>query len=188
MFHDEQRSTLLRLARHAITTTLVEQRVPDVPEVDDALRQMLGAFVTLTKGGHLRGCIGYPEPVFPLHETIMRGALAAAFEDPRFPPVTARELPDLHIEISVLSPLAPITADQVEIGVHGLVIEHGRARGLLLPQVPVEWGWDLETYLHHLCHKAGLPGDAWRNGATLYGFTAEVFEEGDMAREAQSQR
>jgi conserved hypothetical protein TIGR00296 len=181
MFCEEHQRTLLALARKAIATALTDNRLLDLPTVDEALRRKYGAFVTLTLAGRLRGCIGYPEPVFPLHETIARGAVAAALHDPRFPPVTPEELLGLHIEISILSPLMPVTPEQVEVGVHGLVIEQGRARGLLLPQVPVEWGWSREEYLSHLCRKANLPTDAWRNGAILYAFTAHVFAESTVA-------
>lgn len=181
MLCEDHQRTLLALARQAIATALTDNRLLDLPAVDEALQGEYGAFVTLTLGGQLRGCIGYPEPVFPLHETIARGAVSAALQDPRFPPVTPQELLGLHIEISVLSPLVPITPEQVEVGVHGLVIEQGRARGLLLPQVPVEWGWNREEYLWHLCRKANLPIDAWRNGATLYAFTAHVFSESTVA-------
>jgi AmmeMemoRadiSam system protein A len=133
--------------------------------------------VTLHLEGALRGCIGYPEAVFPLYQAIIRGAAGAALSDPRFPPVSREEVGALEIEISVLSLLAPIQPDDVVVGTHGLVIEHGEARGLLLPQVPTEWGWDREQFLHHTSLKAGLPGDAWRQGATLFAFTAEVFGE-----------
>lgn len=177
MLTDDQRSMLLRVAREAIRTAVIDNRILELSMVDTALQQPLGAFVTLTKNGHLRGCIGYPEALYPLHEAIIRGAVAAALQDPRFPAVSMRELPDVRIEISVLSSLFPITPTEVEIGVHGLVIEKGRARGLLLPQVPVEWGWNRVEYLAHLSQKAGLHADAWREGAALYGFTAEIFSE-----------
>ncbi len=146
-------------------------------ELDALFTQPLGAFVTLSQRGNLRGCIGYPEAVYPLYETIMRSGMSAALHDPRFSPVTPGELADLHIEISVLSPLRQATPEEVEVGTHGLVIERGHYRGLLLPQVPVEWGWNREEFLEDTCRKAGLPADAWREGATLYTFTAEVFSE-----------
>lgn len=178
-YSETQRRCLLTLARDAITTMLLERRPPTAEVDDDALRQPRGAFVTLTRQGQLRGCIGYPEAVYPLHETIIRGGISAALHDPRFPPVTLAELPQLSIEISVLSPLERATPEDVVVGTHGLVIEKGHARGLLLPQVPVEWGWDREQYLAQICRKAGLPLDAWRQGATLFTFTAEVFSESE---------
>lgn len=177
MFTPEQQQFLLTLAREAVTcaVTRAPLAAPDAPEA--LFTQPLGAFVTLTKSGELRGCIGYPEAVYPLYEAIMHGGAAAALQDPRFPPVSPGELNALHIEISVLSPLRRATPEEVEVGTHGLVIEQGRSRGLLLPQVPVEWGWNREEFLAHTCRKAGLPADAWRAGATLYTFTAEVFSE-----------
>jgi len=104
-------------------------------------------------------------------------AVAAGSEDSRFPPVSPKELPSLRVEISVLTPLVPIRPEEVEVGRHGLMVAQGRMRGLLLPQVPVEWGWDRETFLDQVCVKAGLPPSAWRHGATLLAFSAEVFGE-----------
>lgn len=177
MFTSEQQQFLLQLARRAVAKAVTEGKMLALPEVDDAFTLEQGAFVTLTKYGELRGCIGYPEPVLPLYQAIIHGASSAALEDPRFPPVAPVELDDLHIEISVLSPLQPAQPHEVEVGTHGLVIEQGRARGLLLPQVPVEWGWDREEFLAHTCRKAGLHAQAWREGANLFTFTAEVFGE-----------
>ena len=180
MFSPDQQRSLLDLARSAVASAVLHGNLLRLTEVEPAFQQQLGAFVTLTRHGDLRGCIGYPEPVLPLYEAIIHGGYAAALNDPRFPSVMPHELPHLQIEISVLSPLAAITADEVVIGTHGLVIEQDRARGLLLPQVPVEWGWSREEFLAHTCRKAGLPADAWRRGAKLYGFTAEVFNEESM--------
>ena len=177
MFTPEQQRALLELAREAVTAAVTQQAMRALADIDAAFQQPLGAFVTLHKHGELRGCIGYIEPIFPLHETIARGGEAAALQDPRFPVVTAAELPHLEIEISVLSPLAPIAPEEVVVGTHGLVVEKGGARGLLLPQVPVEWNWNREQFLASTCRKAGLPMDAWQKGAKLYGFTAEVFSE-----------
>jgi len=177
MFTAEQRRFLLTLARDAVTCAVKHLPLPPPAALDALFTQPLGAFVTLTKDGNLRGCIGYPEAVYPLHETIARGAAAAALQDPRFPPVSPAELSELHIEISVLSPLQRATPEEVEVGTHGLVIEKGYNRGLLLPQVPVEWGWNREEFLAHTCRKAGLPADAWHAGVTLHTFTAEVFSE-----------
>jgi AmmeMemoRadiSam system protein A len=178
LFTAEQQQSLLTLARAALTAAVAERRVALPDAVDTAFHAPLGAFVTLTIDGELRGCIGYPEPLFPLYETIVRAAASAALQDPRFPPVSPRELPEINIEVSVLSPLAPIAAEAVEVGTHGLVIERGTRRGLLLPQVPAEYGWTREEFLGYTCRKAGLPGDAWRDpDAKLFGFTAEVFGE-----------
>jgi AmmeMemoRadiSam system protein A len=173
----EARGRLLRIAREAIGAKLRGQGV--VPAAEDlGLREPRGAFVTLSHrgSGELRGCIGYVEPLFPLAETVSRAAVGAALEDDRFPPVTAVELPSLSIELSVLEPPHPIRAEEVEVGRHGLIVSRAGRRGLLLPQVPVEHGWDREAFLEHTCLKAGLPKDAWRRTDTeLSGFAAEVF-------------
>ncbi len=177
MFSAEQQRFLLSVARQAVEAAVTEGRLITLTEVDEAFCQPLGAFVTLTRHGSLRGCIGYPEPTLPLYQAIIRGGASAALQDPRFPPVIPTELDELHIEISVLSPLQEARPEDVVVGTHGLVIEKGFSRGLLLPQVPVEWGWEREEFLAHTCRKAGLPTDAWRTGATLYTFTAHVFSE-----------
>jgi AmmeMemoRadiSam system protein A len=172
----EERKALLGIARRALEGYVREGKVPrEAPE--GKLGAPGAAFVTLTKRGRLRGCIGYTEPVAPLFRVVQECAVAAATEDPRFPPVSPKEIPELHVEISVLTPLFPIRPEEVEVGRHGLLVTQGRMRGLLLPQVPVEQGWDRETFLDQTCGKAGLPPSAWRHGATLQGFTAEVFGE-----------
>jgi AmmeMemoRadiSam system protein A len=176
-YSDEERKLLLRLAHRTIAAELRKEE-PDTSPPSTHLAELRGAFTTLHQSGQLRGCIGYVIPLYPLYRTIAETAAAAAFRDPRFPPVTIDEFPKLQIEISVLSPLAPIEPEDVEIGRHGLIVTYGHARGLLLPQVPLEWGWDREKFLSETCRKAGLPPDAWRHGARLEGFTAEVFGEG----------
>ena len=177
MFTPAQQRILLALAREAITSKVSGGHLPQPAEIDEAFCQLQGAFVTLTKQGSLRGCIGYPEPIYPLYQSIIHGAASAALQDPRFSPVTPAELTAIEIEISVLSVLAPTKPEAVVVGTHGLVVEKGRLRGLLLPQVPLEWGWDREEFLNYTCRKAGLPAEAWRTGASLYSFTAEVFSE-----------
>lgn len=174
-----QRRELLGIARRALDRYLGDGKVPSEESARGKLTAAGAAFVTLTKNGRLRGCIGYTEAVAPLFKVVQECAVAAATEDPRFPPVSMNELPSLRIEISVLTPLVPIRAEEVEVGRHGLMVEQGRMRGLLLPQVPVEFGWDRETFLDQTCVKAGLPPSAWRHGATLRAFTAEVFGEDD---------
>ena len=137
-----------------------------------------GVFVTLKSHGELRGCLGTLDCRAGLEFEVVRCAANAASEDPRFPPVSDEELPDVVIEISVLGPLQqidPTSADPLRVGCHGLVVEQGSHRGLLLPQVAVEWGWTVEQFLRHTCMKAGLPGDAWQRGAAVYRFDAEVF-------------
>jgi len=138
-----------------------------------------GAFVTLHKAGRLRGCIGTFEAQEPLAQMAVRMGAAAAVQDPRFSPVTLEELDECEIEISVLSPPRPITSpDEIEIGRHGVQLGRGVHRGVFLPQVAPEQGWDRDTMLDHLCLKAGLPEDAWRRGPVeLEVFTAEVFSE-----------
>ena len=172
-----QRKDLLGIARRALEGYVVAGKIPSGEEPQGKLAAPGAAFVTLTKNGRLRGCIGYTEAVAPLFKVVQECAVAAATEDPRFPPVSARELPSLRVEISVLTPLFPIRPEEVEVGRHGLMVARGGMRGLLLPQVPVEWGWDRETFLDQACVKAGLPPSAWRHGATLRAFTAEVFAE-----------
>jgi len=136
--------------------------------------------VTLKKNGELRGCIGCTEAREPMLVNVARMARASALEDPRFPPVRQEEVSDLMIDISLLSPAERVAdISEIEVGKHGLVMEQGPRRGLLLPQVPVEWGWDRDQFLDHTCLKAGLPKGCWREGATIYAFTAEVFGEKD---------
>ncbi|MGZ5469849.1 MAG: AmmeMemoRadiSam system protein A, partial [Candidatus Aminicenantales bacterium] len=142
------------------------------------LKEKRGAFVTLTIDGELRGCIGYPLPVKPLDETIIEMAVAAATQDTRFDPLAADELKKLKIEISVLGLPEPVSdPGKVQVGSHGIIVSKGYYRGLLLPQVPVEHGWDRETFLSHGCLKAGLPPEEWKKGAKLEVFTAQVFSE-----------
>jgi AmmeMemoRadiSam system protein A len=174
----EERSILLRLAHRAIEAGL-EGRNLDLTPPTPHLAELRGAFTSLHLGNELRGCVGYILPMYPLYRTIAETAQAAAFADTRFCPVTAHEAPYLEIQISVLSPTRPILAAEVEVGRHGLIVNYGAFRGLLLPQVPVEHGWDRETFLQQTCRKAGLPDDAWRQGAVLEAFTAEVFGEKD---------
>lgn len=177
----EQKKFLLSLARQAIENYL--QRGEYIkPEVSDpALKEKKGAFVTLKVKGELRGCIGYPLPYKSLVETIIEMAVAAATQDFRFRSLELEELPSTTIEISVLSLPRPIERiKEIEVGRHGLIISKGAARGLLLPQVPLEYNWDLETYLAHGCLKAGLDPDCWKKGAKIEIFEAEVFNEEEI--------
>ncbi len=173
-FSAEERRSLLTLARNAIASAL-EGKTVDTTSPSEHLAERRGAFTTLTIGGELRGCVGYVFPNYSLYRTVAETAVAAATNDTRFAPVTMGELPKLEYEISVLSPLQPIDPEDVEVGKHGLVVTFGGRRGLLLPQVPVERGWDRETFLAQTCMKAGLPADAWERGATMQAFTAEIF-------------
>jgi AmmeMemoRadiSam system protein A len=173
-----ERRVLLELAHRSIMAALVEQRI-DMTPPSAHLAEARGAFTTLHLLGDLRGCIGYVLPVGSLYQTVAETARAAAFDDPRFRPVTEDEAPQLNIEISVLSVPRPIRPEQIEVGRHGLIVSAGMRRGLLLPQVPLEWDWDRETFLSQTCVKAGLAPDAWRRGAEIQAFTAEVFGEAE---------
>lgn len=175
----DERRTLLQIAHQSILSGLSGEGLKEVP-VSARLREPRGVFTTLYLAGELRGCVGYALPIAPLHRAVAETARAAAFEDSRFWPVTREEAPGLEVSLSVLSPLSPIQPEQVEVGRHGLVVSLGFNRGLLLPQVPTEYGWDRETFLEQTCRKAGLPTDAWRRGAKFEAFTAEVFGDGDV--------
>ena len=173
----DDRDCLLGLARRAVEAAVSRRDPPLLPEpLPSALARWAGAFASLHVREELRGCIGYVEPRWPLGETVLRAATAAATRDLRFRPVEAAELDGLEIELSILSEPAPIVEDDIEVGVHGLIVQCDGRSGLLLPQVPVAYGWDRETFLQHLCRKAGLPPGQWRrDGARLLAFTAEVF-------------
>jgi AmmeMemoRadiSam system protein A len=174
---DAEKRRLLELARRALEEAVRCGRMSEVADPAEALRTPCGAFVTLQKHGQLRGCIGHIEALRPLYATVRECARAAALEDPRFEPVAPAELSSLRLEISILSPLVDIAPQDVEVGRHGLLISRGVQRGLLLPQVAVEWNWDREQFLEETCMKAGLPPDAWRHGARIQAFTAQVLQE-----------
>ncbi|HET7100040.1 MAG TPA: AmmeMemoRadiSam system protein A [Terriglobia bacterium] len=175
---EEDGEILLRLARQAMEEGVCGATEPkELPDPAPSLLEPRGAFVTLIKHGDLRGCIGHVQTSAPLYKTVQECAVAAALADPRFRPVTPDEAPSLHMEISALSRPAEIAPDQIVIGEHGLIITRGWRRGILLPQVPLTWHWDREQFLDATCLKAGLPSDAWKNGARIEAFTAEVFEE-----------
>lgn len=179
-YSPEEREVLLRIAHAAILSSLEKSELdaPVPTHLAEHLSEPRGAFTTLYAKGKLRGCVGYPTALLPLYRTVMETARAAAFDDPRFVAVTLAEAPDLKASISVLSPLRPIAADAIEVGHHGLLITAGSRRGLLLPQVPLEHGWDRITFLEQTCAKAGLPHDAWRNPQIkIEAFTAEVFAD-----------
>ncbi|KFO67820.1 hypothetical protein ER57_08325 [Smithella sp. SCADC] len=176
---DDQKA-LLKYARKVIQAALEHEPEPEPPELSTTLR--CGAFVTLREDASLRGCIGRMQSNDPLARTIADMALAAAFEDPRFAPVAAEELPRLEIEITLLSPLKPILPEQVVVGKHGLLISALGRSGVLLPQVPTEYGWDRETFLEQLCRKAGLAAGTWKSSlAQLYGFEGFVFSESSLS-------
>lgn len=178
--NDTEKQLLLQIARNALTDFLTGEQHPLPPNLPPALHEKCGAFVTLFGRNHtLRGCIGRVEGVeTPLYRTVQEMAIAAASRDYRFPPVTAAELPDIHIEISVLS--VPQKIDdpaKLEVGRHGIIIRKGGAVGLLLPQVATSRGWNRYQFLEAVCQKAHLPPGSWRT-ADLFVFESEVFEEG----------
>jgi AmmeMemoRadiSam system protein A len=172
---DQQR--LLRLARAALEARVTKTPAPAV-EYGGALEWPCGAFVTIHARGDLRGCLGRIDVQAPLADTIAHLAAVVSDSDPRFAAVSPRELADIELEISVLTPATEVGGvDEIEIGRHGLIVEQGHRRGLLLPQVATEHGWDRETFLDHACRKASLPPDAWRHGARILIFEAQVFRE-----------
>ena len=182
MLTGEERESLLRFARQTIAAHL-SGSAPPSPVRLAAPDRHAGAFVTLYVSRELRGCIGYPGSTRRLDEVVGRCAIASATEDPRFPPLTAPEMDDLTLEISVLTPIEPVgDLSQIEVGRDGLVIEDGYRKGLLLPQVATEHHWDRDTFLSHTCLKAGLKADAWKSGAHVYRFQAEVFSEDPASR------
>jgi AmmeMemoRadiSam system protein A len=172
----EERSALLKAAREAIEAGLAGRR-PERGAGPGALAARRGAFVTLTRNGRLRGCIGFVFAERPLLETVREAAQAAAFHDPRFPPLRAAELPEIRLELSVLSEPRPVVdLEEIQVGQHGLIVRRGSRSGLLLPQVATEYGWDRDTFLSHTCTKAGLPENSWREpGTEIEIFGAEVF-------------
>ena len=186
MISDGEGECLVKLARNAIETYITRKKIINIPDdVNPILREEMGAFVTLNRDGDLRGCIGYPEPVKPLAQAVVEVAISAATQDPRFPPVTATELEEIQVEVSVLTKPELVEVgkpaeylEKVEVGRDGLIVEKGMYRGLLLPQVPVEWNWDIGDFLANTCIKAGLSPDCWlEEGVKLYSFQSQIFSE-----------
>lgn len=189
-YTDEEGSFLVKLARRAVEEYLSRNIVIDPPaDTPSRLYAKSGVFVTLNKlvedVKELRGCIGFPYPVYPLVEATIKAAIESAVGDPRFPPIDIDELNYIVFEVSLLTPPEEVKVDNprllpsmIEIGRDGLIVQRGIYSGLLLPQVPVEQGWDQEEFLSYCCLKAGLPPDAWllRN-TRIYRFRAEIFEE-----------
>jgi AmmeMemoRadiSam system protein A len=174
---ESEKKTLHQIAKTVIENKARGKTVPEFKIDSLILKENRGAFVSLHKKGQLRGCIGYIEGKGPLHKTIEEMAEAAAFRDPRFPPLIEQELSELQIEISVLTPLKKIIdINEIEVGKHGIYIKKGWYAGLLLPQVATEYGWDRKTFLEHTCQKAGLPSSAWREkDIEIYIFSADIF-------------
>ncbi len=179
---EDEKKFLLKLARKTLEYRLRGETPPVPEDVPEKLKMKMGVFTTLNKNHELRGCIGYPVPVSPLYMAVMETAEKAALEDPRFVPVNYNELKDIDIEITVLTPLQEVkNLDEIEVGRDGLLVKYGPYQGLLLPQVPVEYNWDRETFIKHTCLKAGLPPDAYKwEGVKFYKFQGIIFSESEM--------
>jgi len=187
MLTEAESRQLLRIARKSVEECVRNNRRYDArfdaefAPMPEALQEPCGAFVTLEKRGELRGCIGLIEGVRPLYQAVQEMAVSAAIHDPRFPPMTQVELPELHLEISVLSPLKEIESlKEVQVGMHGLFMRKGMNQGLLLPQVATDHNWNLEEFLRNTCYKAGLHPDTWKRHRRdtdmhIYIFSAQIF-------------
>ncbi len=174
----EEKRELIEIASQTIRGYVRDGAIPEFEVSGERLKKPGAAFVTIRKGTQLRGCIGYTEALYPLYKTVVECAVASASEDPRFPPLSGDEVDDVEIEISVLTPLKEVKElSEIEVGKHGLMVTKGSHRGLLLPQVATEYGWDLPTFLSHTCMKAGLPEDAWEKGASIFTFEAQIIQE-----------
>ncbi len=182
MLEPGQGETAVRLARRSIENCL-EHGSKTEPPRDGVFQEKRGVFVTLNRQGELRGCIGYPYPHLPLGEAIVSAALGAALRDPRFPPLQKEELKEITVEVTVLTPPQPLNGKPAElprlirIGRDGLIVKKGYNQGLLLPQVAVEHRFDPEEFLCQTCLKAGLYPDEWLNGAEIYCFQGQIFQE-----------
>jgi len=185
MLTDSDKRELLKLARRTLESHFESGKIPDYLPSSSALREKKGVFVSLHNGDELRGCIGLLFPEHELYRGVQSCALSAALEDSRFYPVTREELPDLDIEISVLTPFRRVKdINEIEVGRHGLYVVQGPYRGLLLPQVATQYQWDRITFLEQTCRKAGLPETAYKDPRTIiYSFEAEVFSESQYPRE-----
>jgi AmmeMemoRadiSam system protein A len=186
MLKDADKEALLKVARLALEASLMNKKEPAPAALSEELLSRKGAFVSLHNRKELRGCIGQIYPDQELYRIVQHCALGAAFEDGRFSSVTLEELKNLEIEISVLSPLRLIQSiEEIMAGLHGLYIVQGYHRGLLLPQVATEYGWDRIEFLEHTCLKAGLPRSAWKDPKTaIHVFEAEIFSESPLPEES----
>jgi AmmeMemoRadiSam system protein A len=180
-YSEEEGRQLLALAHESILAAVQGRGLPELA-ASEHLSQPRGAFTTLYLQGKLRGCVGYPNAILPLYRTVAETARAAAFDDSRFAPVSSLEAQQLTISLSILSPLRSVAAADVRPGRDGLVISFQGRRGLLLPQVAIDHGWDRVKFLEQTCRKAGLPPDAWQHGASIEAFTAEVFSEAEVPK------
>lgn len=173
----------LTLARRALDSTLRGERLT-LPPLSEHFDEKRGVFVTIKKGGELRGCIGLPYPVMLLRDAVVEAAVSAGMEDPRFPPVTASELTKLRFEVTILSVPQPLLGspaqrpEMVKVGTHGLIVKGWGSSGLLLPQVPLEYHWDSQQFLSHACLKAGLQADCWKHAdVDVLTFEGQIFTE-----------
>ena len=179
MLSKSEATELLKIARYAITQQIKNEAYNPEPREEKALNMHSGCFVTIKQNGHLRGCIGNFQSQQPLFQEVATMAVAAASQDPRFPPMNRNELDNFTLEITILSPLEKIdNTDQIEVGTHGIYIIKGFNRGVLLPQVATEYGWDKETFLRQTCVKAGLPENSWQQpDAEIYIFSGQIIHE-----------
>ncbi len=176
---------LLKMARYFIAKRLGRDlKFPDTDEYSDLMRKEQGVFVTLSKNGNLRGCIGIPEPVMSITDALKEAALSAAFRDPRFLPLESSELDDIKIEVTLLSKPQEIERpfrEKIKIGRDGIILKSGGRSGLFLPQVPVEQGWDVDKYLQQICFKAGMTSDCLKDpNARLFTFYGTIYNEGEI--------
>lgn len=175
---DTEKAKLLAIARECIISHVKGTQAPKFDITEENLAANRGCFVTIKSGGKLRGCLGQFTSEKPLHHLVREMAIAAATRDPRFYPLQSGDLENIELEISVLSPLTKIDSiEEIEVGKHGLYIEKNFYRGVLLPQVAVEYGWDRNTFLEQTCLKAGLEKNDWKEETDIYIFSAEVFGE-----------
>jgi uncharacterized protein (TIGR00296 family) len=197
MFSDEDGRLAVKIAREIVEAHVKKEKPPEF-EVPDIFKQKSGVFVTLTTypDDELRGCIGYPEPIMPIIDAIKDSAVSAASRDPRFPPVRPAELKKIKVEVSLLTPPVEICVEKpgklvdcVKVGEDGLIVQRNWAKGLLLPQVPIEWSWDAEEFLCQTCVKAGLMPDTWlQEGTKVFKFQAEVFSESKPGGEVRRRK
>jgi len=186
MLSADEGNFLLKIAREAIKTYIKDKKVIEVPEdTPKTLKENMGVFVTLNKNKMLRGCIGYPEPIKPAVNAVIEVAISSATGDPRFPPMNLDEVENVEIDVSVLTRPEIVEVEmpkdylnKIKVGEDGLIIEKGLYKGLLLPQVAVEWNWDVEAFLCNTCMKAGLTPDCWyEDDIRVYRFKAQIFQE-----------
>lgn len=174
----KEQKELLKIARTTIVEYVTNRKVPAVSTKSPGLELHSGCFVTIKQKGELRGCIGNFVSDQPLYLLVQEMAVSAATRDPRFYPMKVGDLADFMLEISVLSPLEKVASvDEIKVGTHGIYIVKGSYRGVLLPQVATEYGWNRDQFLQHTCIKAGLPQDAWQGECDIYTFSAQVFGE-----------